>query len=126
MSGYAGTGQATLLRESQQKFLWQNEAVAVDTLSVAYELARINRSFYPWGLSFEATFSSAPGAFEIDIMGANNDIAANFISLGTIVAVNSTFVGRWDMPPGLWPRYVAGFMKTLTNAAALVTVQVTR
>ena len=125
MSGYDGTGQATLLRENQQKYLWQNEAVAVGTLSVAYELARINRSFYPWGLSFEATFSSAPGAFEIDIMGANNDIAANFISLGTISTVNSANVGRWDMTPGLWPRYVAGFMKTLTNAVN-VTLQVTR
>ena len=126
MSGYAGTGQATLLRENQQKFLWQNEAVAVGSLSVAFQLERITRSFYyPWGLSIELIFSAAPGSFEIDIMGANNDIAANYISLGTISTVNSANVGRWDMPINLWPKYIAAYLKAFTNAVN-VTVQVTR
>ena len=126
MPGYQGTGKATLLRENMQVFLWHAELVAVGELSIAFELARINRSFYPWGLSAEATFSAAPGAFEIDIVGANNDTATNFISLGTISTVNSANVGRWDMGVNLWPKYIAGFMKTFTNTGVLVTLQVTR
>jgi hypothetical protein len=88
-----------------------------------------NQSFYPWGLSFEAWFSGNPGVFEIDILGANNDIGfpepGNYVQLGNINQVNSSFVGRWDMPSQIWPRYVAGFVKTLTNAVN-VTLQVTR
>lgn len=125
MPAYGGTGKATLLRENEQRYLWQNETASAGTLSIAYELARINRSFYPWGLSFEVVFSAAPGTFEIDLMGSNNDIAANFISLGTISTVNGSNVGRWDMPSNLWPKYVAAFVKTLTNAVN-VTLQVTR
>jgi hypothetical protein len=126
MPGYGGIGKAALLRENEQRFLFQNELVAVGTLSIAYELARINRSFYPWGLSAEVSFSGNPGAFEIDIMGANNDSAANYISLGTITAVNGTLIGRWDMPSNLFPKYVAAFVKTLANATVLTTLQVTR
>ena len=125
MPGYAGAGKAALLRENEQKYLWQNELVAAGTLSIAFMLARVNRSYYPWGLSFEASFSGNPGSFEIDVVAANNDVAANYISLGTISTVNSTFAGRWDMTPGLWPRYVAAYLKSLTNPVN-VTVQVTR
>jgi hypothetical protein len=125
MPGYAGTGKATLLRENQQVYLWQNERVTVGELSIAFELARVNRSFYPWGLSAEVSFSGNPGTFEIDIMGANDDLAANFISLGQVTTVNSTFVGRWDMTPGAWPKFIAGFVKTLTNTVN-TTLQVTR
>jgi hypothetical protein len=125
MPGYAGTGKAALLRENEQRYLWQNELIAAGSLSIAFTLARVNRSYYPWGLSFEATFSAAPGIFEIDSMAANNDVAANYISLSTISTVNSANVGRWDMTPGLWPRYVAAYLKSLTNPVN-VTVQVTR
>jgi hypothetical protein len=126
MPGFKGTGQATLLRENQQVYLWQAETVVAGSLSIAFELARITGAFYPWGMSFELVFSAAPGTFEIDIMGANNDLAANYVSLGTISTVNANDVGRWDMSSNLWPKYVAAFMKTLTNIGALTTLQVTR
>jgi len=125
MPGFAGTGQAALLRGNQQVFLWQNESGITGRLSLAFELARVNRSFYPWGLSFEVVFSGAPGVFEIDIMGANNDIARNYISLGTITAVNTANVGRWDMDSHFWPKYVAGFVKSL-GSAVNITLQITR
>ena len=125
MPGFAGTGKATLLRDNQQVYLWQNEPVAAGTLSIAYELARISHSFYPWGLSVEVMFAAAPGAFEIDIMGANNDSAGNYIQIGSIATVNATNVGRWDMPSNVWPKYIAAFMKTLGNAVN-TSLQVTR
>jgi hypothetical protein len=125
MPGFAGSGKAQLLRDNQQVYLWQNEAVAAGVLSVAFELARVSHSFYPWGLSCEVAFAGAPGAFEIDIMAANNDSAANFISIGTITTVNNANVARWDMPTNIWPKYIAGFVKTLTNAVN-VSLQVTR
>jgi hypothetical protein len=129
MSVYAGTSQATLLRDNSQAYLWQNELITASgtlaqSLSLAFQLERVNRSFYPWGLSFEAWFSAAPGAFEIDIMGANLDIATHYVQIGTITAVNSSNVGRFDMPTNIWPKYVAGYLKTLTNAVQ-VTLQAT-
>jgi hypothetical protein len=126
MPGYRGAGQATLLRENMQAYLWQNEPVAVGELSVAFELARINRSYYPWGLSFELVFSAAPGSFEVDLVGANNDVAGNYIQLATTDTVNGAFVARWDMPSNLWMKYVAAFMKTPPSAGVLTTLLATR
>lgn len=130
MPAYPGDNQATLLRDNQQAFLWQAEVITAGgansvSLSRAFQLERVNRSFYPWGCSFEVVFASAPGTFEIDIMGANNDKSGNYIQLGTITAVNTSNVGRWDMSSNMWPKYVAAYMKTLTNAVQ-VTLQVTR
>jgi hypothetical protein len=113
--------------------LWDNEVVPVDTypgsLSRAFYLQRINQSSYPWGASFEVTFSGGPGTFEIDILGANTDNPQNYIQIGTIVSVSSYvpgfYVARWDMPSNVWVKYVAAYMKTLTNAVN-VTLQATR
>lgn len=125
MPGYAGNGQATLMYENTQKFFWNNETVSVGELSVAYQLRRVLSSFYPWALSFEVTFSGNPGTLEIDLMGANNDVEGSYVELGTITTVNSSYVGRWDMPTYMWPKYVAGYLKTLSNTVN-VTLQVTR
>ena len=118
MPNYPGSAKAELLRENQQKYLWANETVTPGSLSIAFELARVPRTFYPYGLSFEVTFSAAPGTFEIDIMGANNDVVGSYVSLGTISTVSAN-VGRWDMPSNLWPKYVAASMKSLTNPVSL-------
>jgi len=129
MPNYAASEQAALLRENQQPYLWNAEAVAAGTLSIAFQLARVNRTFYPWGISFEVIFSGNPGAFEVDIMAANQDLAANFVQIGNITVTNNAtsgaYVGRWDIPINFWPKYVAGYLKTLTNSVN-TTLQVTR
>ena len=132
MPSYPGNALATLLRNNQQAYLWNNESVpasgAQGSLSVAFQLERINRSSYPWGAAFEVIFSANPGVFEIDIVGCNNDNQQNYTFLGNITAATSYFagsyVGRWDMPSNIWVKYVAGYMKTLTNAVN-TTLQVT-
>ncbi len=130
MPGYGTNARAALLRNNTQAFLWNQEIVAASTLSIAVELERINRSFYPWGLSFEVVFGGNPGVFEIDIMGANINNQANFLQLGNITTaagstVAGSYVGRWDMPSNMWPKFVAGYIKTLANAVA-VSLQVTK
>jgi hypothetical protein len=129
MPPYIGNGAAGFLRNNNLVYLWQNETVSVGGLSQSFVLERINRSFYPWGLSFEVSFSGAPGTFEIDLLGANQDIGlpipGNYNYLGAITQVNSQNVGRWDMPSQMWPRYVAGYVKTLTNAVKM-TLTVTK
>lgn len=122
---YTNNAVAKLIRDNTQQYLWNDETVDPGTLSVAFQVERINRSFYPWGLSFEVVFSGDPGTFEIDIMGANNDNESNYLQIGTITFVNSTFVGRWDMPTNVWPKYVAGLLVSLTNDVN-ITLQVTR
>jgi hypothetical protein len=132
MPAYPGSGLAQLLHNNVQGFLWNNEIPVVGTLSKAYILERINRSFYPWGLSFEATFSGNPGAFDIDLMGANTDNLINYVVLGSISSTNNGYgtpftgwVGRYDMATNLWPKYVAAYVKSLTNAVNL-TLTVTK
>lgn len=133
MPAYPGNGLAQLLANNREAFLWLNETVPASTspgsLSVAFKLDRISQSFYPWGLSFEVWFSGPPGTFEVDLMGANNDIGyptpGNYVQIGSITNVNSSNVGRWDMASNIWPKYVAGYLKTLTNAVS-ITLQVTK
>lgn len=131
MPAYAGINQATLLRENRQVFCWQNEFIAasaaVGSLSIAFQLERVRSVSYPWGFSVEVAFSGPPGAFEVDVMGADTDDPNYYISLGTITAVNAFNVGRFDcIGTNLkYPKYVALYMKTLGNNVN-VTGQLTR
>jgi hypothetical protein len=102
------------------------------SLSQGFLLERLDNAFYPWGASFEVIFSANPGTFEVDILGANIDAAPNYIQLASIKSTGSTgqtgtngFVWRYDMASNLWPKYVAGWMASLTNAVN-VTLMVTR
>jgi len=126
MPAYPGPNLADFLRNNSLRYMWDNEIAPAGTLSRSFVLERINRSFYPYGLSFEVSFAANPGAFEIDLMGANTDDPRYYITLGTITAANNGFgslftgfVGRWDMPTNMWPKYVAGYVKSLGNAVAL-------
>jgi len=129
MPGYAGIGQAQLHRENRQIFLWQNDTVPAggippQSLSLAVQLERVRSVSYPWGFSVEVAFSGPPGAFEVDVMVADTDNYANFIQWTTITQVNGFNVGRVDVLNS-WAKYVALYMKTLTNPVS-VSGQLTR
>jgi len=115
---------------NEQRNLWANENVAEGELSVAFQISRVTSTYYPWGLSFEVIFSGDPGAFEIDIMGANSDNNFSYVQIGSITDASGSivagqFVGRWDMPSNIWPKFIAAYMKTITNAVK-VNLEVTR
>jgi hypothetical protein len=133
MSGYGGTGKATLLRDNQQMFLFQQDTVAAGMASRAVQLERINRSNYPWGVSFEIYFTdvngnpASPGAFEVDIQTADIDQDSHYCTINALNAagqLNASFVGRIELP-NFWAKYVRAFVKTLTNAVS-TSVMVTR
>lgn len=130
MPAYAGTNQATLLRENRQGLCWNNEVVpagVTGSLSIGFQLERVRSVSYPWGFSVEVAFAGAPGAFEVDVMGADTDNYNYYNKIGSITAVNATNVGRFDGVGSnlTYPKYVALYMKTLGNAVA-VTGQLTR
>lgn len=133
MPAYGGNGTAGLLNANRTAYFWQSEIVPVNTfpgsLSVAYQLERVPNVVAPWGAGFEVLFSGNPGAFRIDILGANINQSQNYTFLGNITAAASYvpgyYVGRWDMPSNVWVQFVAAYMYTLTNAVN-VTLSVTR
>jgi hypothetical protein len=121
MPGYQ-SGRASLLRTDQQKFLFQREPVAAGTASAAFQLERINRSFYPWGVSFQVAFTdvngnpASPGSFEIDIQTSDIDQDLQYCTLNVLTTgLNASFVGRVEVPT-LYGKYVRGYLKTLGNA----------
>jgi hypothetical protein len=133
MSGYGGTGRATLLRDNQQVFLFQQAATAAGKASMAVQLERINRSSYPWGVSFEIFFTDIngnpadPGVFEIDIQTADIDQDIHYCTINALNAagqLNANFVGRIELP-NFYAKYVRAYAKTLTNAV-YTSVLVTR
>ena len=121
---YPGGGQAVLLRANEQQTLWLNQnLVAGTTASVAVQLERIKMSYYyPWGAAFQVAFSGAPGTFEIDIQFAEIDTDADYVTVGTITAVNASNVGRYDMPNTVFPKFVRAFAKTFPNAVTATLV----
>lgn len=133
MPAYPGGGLGKLLRANRQGLMWDNEIVPAGvypgSLSTAFLLERLDSASYPWGASFEVYFNGNPGVFEIDIVGCNIDEAQYYTYLGNITQASSFvtgyYVGRWDMPSNIWVKYVAGYMKTLTNSVP-TTLMVTR
>ncbi len=122
--GFYVPGQARLLNAGHQYFLWQVQRAVAGQASVAVELERQKSSFYPWGAAIQANFGGAPGTFEIDVEAAEQDIDAAYVSIVTIVAVNSSNYGRAAIG-FTWPKYIRAKLITLTNDVP-VTVLVTR
>lgn len=121
MPGYAGPGQAKLLRDNQQIFLFQQETNVVGRASIAVQLERINRSFYPWGASAQIYFTdgsgnpSNPGSFELDIMTSDIDQDAMYcVENAYTGTLNANFVGRVELT-AFWAKYIRAYVKTLTN-----------
>jgi hypothetical protein len=127
MSGYAGAGQAQLLRTNQQVFFFNSETVTAPTASIAVQLERISRSSYPFGASFQLKFSGNPGTFEVDIQTSDTDLDADYCNINTwnsTASLNANYVGRIELPQ-FWAKFVRAYVKTLTNAVT-VTVIATR
>lgn len=117
MPFYPGSGQAKLINTNTQKFLFQTDRVFANSVksSIAFMLERQKSAFYPFGFAVEITFGGTPGAFEVDIQGAETDQDANYCLLGTAVtAVNTSNVARFE-GVNLYPKFVRAFVKTLTN-----------
>lgn len=121
MPGYQGTGQATLLRENRQFFLWQNETIGGQKASVAVQLERVRSVSYPWGVSFELWFSGDPGTYEVDIQTADVDQDSHYCTIQTFnmgSQLNANFVGRYETRT-FWAKYVRAVVKTLTNSVTV-------
>lgn len=133
MSGYAGAGRAVLLRDNKQIFLFQQETGVAGKASIAVQVERVNRSFYPWGISFQIYFTdvngnpSDPGAFEMDVQSSDIDADAQYVTIDSILHatdLNATFVGRIELQT-FFAKYIRVLPKTVTNAV-YVNVLVTR
>jgi hypothetical protein len=130
MPGYGGTGQATLLRENQQKFLFQQETNVTGRASIAVQLERIPRASYPWGVSVQLYFTdvngnpASPGVIELDVQTSDIDQDAQYVTANQYSGtLNATYAGRVELT-AFWAKYLRVFIKTLTNAvyvSALVT-----
>jgi hypothetical protein len=115
MPGYAGTAQAALIRDNQQKYLWNNETVAVGEASIAFQIERVNRTFYPWGISLEIFFSGNPGSFEVDLQDADIDQDSHYVTVDAITSgLNASYVTRIELP-SFYAKYVRVKLVTLTN-----------
>ena len=121
---YPGPGQANLLNANHQYFLFQNERVYGGKSSVAVQLSRLPNMAYPFGAAVQVQFSGAPGSFNLDIQGAEDDVEAQYVALTAITAVNSSNAGRASIG-FTYPKFVRVRVTTITNDV-LATVIITR
>ena len=124
---YPGTGLATLLNTNTQVFLFVNQPIAAGSpgvSSIAVQLERQKSSSYPFGFAIEILFSGAPGTFEVDVQGAEQDQNISYCLLGTkITTVNGSNVARFE-GVSLYPKFVRVNVPTMGNAVnmtALIT-----
>ena len=128
MPPYASPGQATLIAQGAQSYLFQNESVYVGESSVACMISRIPGIFYPWGMSFDIAFSGAPGAFEIDVQTADIDQDSHYVTIASLTTgtINAGNVGRIELP-SFWARFTRVKVVALANYATVtMTVLLTR
>ncbi len=128
MPQYSGPGQATLIHQGDQKYLFSNETVFVGESSVAYLIDRNPGIFYPWGMSFDIAFSGAPGTCEIDVQTADIDQDSHYVSIANLqtAALNSGYVGRIELP-SFYARYTRVKVVSFANYATVtLTVLLTR
>ncbi len=121
---YPGSGQANLLNANHQYFLFQNERVLGGKSSVAVQLGRLPWMAYPFGAAVQVQFSGAPGSFNLDIQGAEDDVDAMYVALTAITTVNASNVGRASIG-FTYPKFVRVRVTTITNDV-LATVIITR
>ena len=98
MPAYPGTGLAQILDQNRQTFLFNSETlVAVPVASIAVQLQRsYSPLYYPFGASFELTFSGNPGTFEVDVQTADTDKDSHYCTINTLnslSALNATYTG---------------------------------
>jgi hypothetical protein len=131
MPSYPGPGLAAPLAYTKQGIFWAGETVGTtfpQSLSTAFQLQRVDGNYYPWGFAVEVQFTGNPGTTKVDIMGAETDNPANYISIGSIqtftAPVAGQYVGRFESL-ALYPRYVALNMTTLGNSVP-VTAKISR
>jgi hypothetical protein len=128
---YPGSSLATLLRENQQAYMFQQQLIAAGASSIAFQLNRTRGAAYPFGCSFQIWFTNSsgaaanPGAFEIDVQDSDLDVDAQYCVLSSLTGgLNASFVGRIELPT-FWGKFVRVNVKTLTNAV-YTSVLVTR
>ena len=131
MPSYPGPGLAAPLAYTKQGIFWAGETVGTtfpQSLSTAFQLQRVDGNYHPWGFAVEVQFTGNPGTTKVDIMGAETDNPANYISIGSIqtftAPVAGQYVGRFESL-ALYPRYVALNMTTLGNSVP-VTAKISR
>lgn len=122
---WPGNTKAELLHVNQQAYLLRATRIVAGQASIAVQIERGNRGFYPWGLGIQVEFSGAPGTFDIELAGSEDDRDVSYVNMVQINAVNANNVGRGALGVTNWPKYVRANVVSLTNDV-LVTFLVTR
>lgn len=118
MPGYGGTGRAKLLYEGQQAYFFNQETVAAGTASRAFQLRRERGQSYPLGFAVQVAFGGAPGVFALDIQASETDNVNDYVTIGTISAVNANNVGRLDNVT-TFAKFVRAVNTTFPNAVSI-------
>ncbi len=107
---------ATFLQMNGQYSVWNAESIAANSASAAVLLERRKSSNnYPvWGFAIQVTSADSLGTFDIEVQGAETDVAASYVKLVSITATNTSNVGRADVMT-YYPKYVRLFVRTLTG-----------
>jgi len=121
---YPGAGKASLLRPNESMYLFQQQAIAAGTASIAAQIERIKSSYYPFGASMQIWFTdvngvaSDPGTFEVDFQTSDVDIDAAYYTIqmlkGASSILNASFQGGIQMP-SFYAKFVRAKLVTLPN-----------
>jgi hypothetical protein len=86
---------APVVEQGRPSTVWSAEAVSNGGKS---QQVSFHRRELPGTCSVEVEFSGDPGAFSIDLQTADTDADKYYVTKTTLSAVNSSFVGRLEVP----------------------------
>lgn len=111
--------------DSAVVFANENPAAGIQSIAVAVGMKDDNAV---GSLSVEVQFAAAPGAFEIDVMDADTDVAGAYIAIPNAIlnAVNANNFCRFELAP-FKAKFVALLIKTPNaNAVNIKSAKITR
>lgn len=113
-------GNTTLIRQSQQAALFQQQADLVGKASAAFQLER-NRDLMPTGVTFQIYFTDVdgnpadPGAFEILIQTSDIDLDEQYCLAEAVTGnLNANYVGHVVLGP-VYSVFIRIFIASLAN-----------
>lgn len=121
-----GSSLVNSLYQGDVVFLFNAETPSPPQASQAFAFVPMP-GIYSQSFAVELQFSGAPGAFEVDIQGADTDVDAAYQTIptgGTITVANANNYARSEFVP-IKSRFVRALLKSRTNAVSS-TIKLTR
>ena len=122
---YRGTGQAQILLNNRQAYLFKQETLGSQVVSVAFMLDRVTRRNGALEFDIVGSFTGPPGTFQIYVLMSEMDTLNAYVRGNLISSVDANNNFRFP-GVGYCPKFVAMRIATNPSTGAQLTAILSR